>query len=129
MQKSALISPTSGCLSADIVRSRTQTVEFVCLYDIIRNKLLIYKAILKPISTHGLKFQHQNFRAFSIQSLAANSECPLVRAKFRHPHTMFASVYTPMNLSPHSPSSQSTSACVDTGPTTCLPDSSNLQYL
>jgi hypothetical protein len=41
-------------------------------------------------------------------------------------HYMFASVYTPMNLSPHSPSRQSTSACVDAGPTTCLSDSSNL---
>jgi hypothetical protein len=36
------------------------------------------------------------------------------------PITMFASVYTPMNSSPHSPIRQSKSACVDTGPTTCL---------
>jgi hypothetical protein len=34
---------------------------------------------------YNLKFKHQNFRAFSIQSLAANSEWPLVRSKFRHP--------------------------------------------
>jgi hypothetical protein len=34
---------------------------------------------------YDLKFQHKNFRAFSIQSLVANSECPLVRAKFCHP--------------------------------------------
>jgi hypothetical protein len=33
---------------------------------------------------YDLKFKHRNFRAFSIQSLAANSECPLVRSKFRH---------------------------------------------
>jgi hypothetical protein len=32
----------------------------------------------------------------------------------------------PMNSSPHSPSRRSKGACVDTGPTTCLPDSSNL---
>jgi hypothetical protein len=39
------------------------------------------------------------------------------------------SVYTPMNSSPHSPSHQSKGACVDTGPTTCLSDSSNLYCL
>jgi hypothetical protein len=39
---------------------------------------------------------------------------------------MFASVYTPKNSSPRSPCSQSTGAYVDTGPTTCLSDSSNL---
>jgi hypothetical protein len=33
----------------------------------------------------GVRPQIQTFRAFSIQSLAANSECPLVCAKFRHP--------------------------------------------
>jgi hypothetical protein len=55
------------------------------------NKILIYKAILKPIWTYGIqlgyniKFKHGNFRTFSIQSLAANSGCPLVRVKFRHP--------------------------------------------
>jgi hypothetical protein len=57
------------------------------------NKLLIRKAI--DTQTHldiwhstlgyDLKFKHRNFRAFSIQNLAATSECPLVRAKFRHP--------------------------------------------
>jgi hypothetical protein len=45
------------------------------------------------------------------------------------PITMFTSVYTPMNLSPHSPSRQSKGACVDTGPTTCLSDSSNLHQV
>jgi hypothetical protein len=34
---------------------------------------------------YDLKFKHRNFGAFSIQSPAANSECPLVRAKFCHP--------------------------------------------
>jgi hypothetical protein len=29
--------------------------------------------------------KHWNFRTFSIQSLATNSGCPLVRIKFRHP--------------------------------------------
>jgi hypothetical protein len=42
---------------------------------------------------------------------------------------MFASVYTPMNSSPHSPSRQSKGACVDTGPTTYLSNSSNLYVL
>jgi hypothetical protein len=45
------------------------------------------------------------------------------------PITMFASVYTPMNSSPHSPSRQFKGACVVTGPTTCLSDSSNLYQL
>jgi hypothetical protein len=45
------------------------------------------------------------------------------------PITMFASVYTPVNSSPHSPSSQSKGTCVDTGPTTCLSDSSKLYFL
>jgi hypothetical protein len=40
--------------------------------------------------------------------------------------SLFTSVYTPMNSSPHSPSCQSKGACVDTGPTTCLSDSINL---
>jgi hypothetical protein len=51
------------------------------------NKLLIYKAILIQHSAleYDLKFKHRNFRAFSIQSLAANRECPLECVKFRHP--------------------------------------------
>jgi hypothetical protein len=40
------------------------------------------------------------------------------------PVTLLASVHTPMNLLPHLPNRQPTSACVDIGPTTCLPDSS-----
>jgi hypothetical protein len=34
---------------------------------------------------YDLKFKHRNFREFSIKSLAANSDCPLVHSKFRHP--------------------------------------------
>jgi hypothetical protein len=34
---------------------------------------------------YNFKFKHRRFRTFSIQSLAANSGCPLVRVKFRHP--------------------------------------------
>jgi hypothetical protein len=54
------------------------------------NKLLAYEAILKPFWTYGIQlwgttFKHRNFRTFSIESLAANSGCPLVRVKFRHP--------------------------------------------
>jgi hypothetical protein len=35
-----------------------------------------------------------------------------------------ARLRAPLNLLPHSPSRQPTSACVDIGPTACLPDSS-----
>jgi hypothetical protein len=34
---------------------------------------------------YNIQFKQWNFRAFSIQSLAANSGCLLVRVKFRHP--------------------------------------------
>jgi hypothetical protein len=34
---------------------------------------------------HDLKFQHQNFGTFSVESLASDSGCPLVRAKLSHP--------------------------------------------
>jgi hypothetical protein len=58
----------------------------------INNKLLIYKVILKPIWTYGIQLwgtpSNSNidiFRTFSIQSLATNSGCPLVRIKFHHP--------------------------------------------
>jgi hypothetical protein len=34
---------------------------------------------------HELKFQHHNFGTFSVESLASDSECPLVRAKLCHP--------------------------------------------
>jgi hypothetical protein len=80
-----------------------------------------YSNIRHSTLGYDLKFKHRNFRAFSIQSLAANSECLLVHSKFRHPQgpsntnskrrnqpihsapiMMFASLYTPMNSSPHS---------------------------
>jgi hypothetical protein len=34
---------------------------------------------------HDLKFQHRNFGTFSVESLASDSECPLIRAKLCHP--------------------------------------------
>jgi hypothetical protein len=34
---------------------------------------------------HDLKFQHRNFGPFSVESLASDSECPLVCAKLSHP--------------------------------------------
>jgi hypothetical protein len=48
------------------------------------------------------------------------------KSAYSAPITMFASVYTPINSSPHSPSCQFKGACVDTDHTTCLSDSSNL---
>jgi hypothetical protein len=58
----------------------------LAVHVVINNKLFIYKIILKPIWTYGIQlWGTRNFRTFSIQSLETNSECPLVRIKFRHP--------------------------------------------
>jgi hypothetical protein len=116
----------------------------------INNKLLIYKVILKPIWTYGIqlwgttsnsnidmleRFQSKVLRlivdapgTYQIPSSVMTLKCQQSKKKSAAsaPITMFASVYTPMNSSPHSPRRQSKGACVDTGPTTCLSDSSNL---
>jgi hypothetical protein len=116
----------------------------------INNKLLIYKAILKLIWTYGIQlwgtttnsnikilehFQSEVLRLivdapwYVSNSVIRNDlQVPTVKEETTDsaPITMLASVYTPMNSSPHSPSRQSKGACVDTGPTNCLSDSSNL---
>jgi hypothetical protein len=55
------------------------------------NKLLVNKVILKPIWTYGIQLwgttSNSNFEILERfqSSLVANSGCPLVRVKFRHP--------------------------------------------
>jgi hypothetical protein len=54
------------------------------------NKLLGYKAILKPIWTYGIQLwgttSNSNIEILErFQSIEANSGCPLVLVKFRHP--------------------------------------------
>jgi hypothetical protein len=83
------------------------------------NKLLLYKAILKPIWTHGIK----------LCGTTSNSNIEILERFQSKVFLLFASVHTPMNLMPHSPSRQSTSVCADIGQTTCLPDSSLFLYL
>jgi hypothetical protein len=103
----------------------------------INNKLLIYKVILKRIWTNGIllwgttsKSNIEILERFQSKVLRLIVDAPwyvsnsVIRNDLQI--TMFASVYTPMNSSLHSPSRQSKGACVDTGNTTCLSDSSNL---
>jgi hypothetical protein len=100
----------------------------------ITNKLLIYKVILKPIWTYGIQLwgttSNSNIGILErFQPKVRNDlQIPTVKEEIADsaPITMFASVYTPMNSSAHSPSCQSKGACVDTGPTTCFSDSSSL---
>jgi hypothetical protein len=109
----------------------------------IRNKL-IYKAILKPIWTYGTtsnsniaileRFQSKVLRLIvNATWYVPNS---VIRRDLRLPSvkeeiSRFGSHYAVRlrahpNLAPHSPSRHFTSACTDTGLTTCLPDSSPL---
>jgi hypothetical protein len=45
----------------------------------------MYRSIRHSTLGHNLKFQHRNFGTFSVESLASDSECTLVRAKLSHP--------------------------------------------
>jgi hypothetical protein len=117
----------------------------VCIH-----KLLIYKVILKPIWTYGIqlwgtasnssieileRFQSKVLRLivgapwYVSNSVIRNDlQTPTVKeeiSRFSSHYDVRISVH-PMNSSPHSLSRQSTGACVDSGPTTCLPDSSYL---
>jgi hypothetical protein len=111
---------------------------------------LIYKAILKPIWTYGIqlwgttsnsnieileRFQSKVLRLkvngpWYVPNSVIHKDLhiPSVKeeiSRFSSHYDFRISVH-PMNSSPHSPSRQSTSACVDTGPTTFLLYSSNL---
>jgi hypothetical protein len=113
-------------------------------------RILIYKVILKPIWIYGFqlwgttsnsnitileRFQSKVLRLIvdapwyvSNSVIRKDLRIPAVKEEISRFSSLyvFASVYTPMNSLPHSPSRQSTGVCVDTGPTTCLSDSSNL---
>jgi hypothetical protein len=60
----AITSPTSGGRSVDIVRSRTQTMEFVCLYQVATPELFVFIACVfseTVISNDGQMLQ-SNFQ-------------------------------------------------------------------
>jgi hypothetical protein len=114
------------------------------------NKLLVYKPILNPIWTYGIqlwgttsnsnieiveRFQSKVLRLivdapwFVSNSVIPNDlQIPTVKEEICR-FSSYYNVRTPMNSSSHSPSRQSKGPCVDTGPTTCLSDSSNLYSL
>jgi hypothetical protein len=116
----------------------------------ISNKLLVYRAILKPIWTHGIQLwdttSNSNIKIlelFQSKVLRLTVNAPwyvpnsVIHKDLRMPSVAeeigrFSSLYAvrlrahTMNLLPHSPSRQPTSVCADIGPTTCLTDSSLL---
>jgi hypothetical protein len=117
------------------------------------NKLLIYKAMLKPICTYGIQLWGTTsssniviLERFQSKVLRLIVDAPwyvsnsVTRKDLQMPNVKeeigrFSSLYAvrlhahTMNLMPRSPSRQSTSSCADIGPTTCLPDSSLFLYL
>jgi hypothetical protein len=110
------------------------------------NKLPIYKVILKPIWTYGIqlcdttsnsnieileRFQTKVLRLIVMSPGTCRILSSVRTFKYQQskkksadsaPIMIFASVYTPMNSSPHSPSRQSTGTCVDTGQVQKLSD-------
>jgi hypothetical protein len=67
-----------------VTRTQVQTLNQLQTYHLQRDTNT-YLDIRHSILGYNIQFKHRHFRTLSIQSIAANSECPLVRLKFHHP--------------------------------------------
>jgi hypothetical protein len=89
LQKLALTSPTSGGRSVGIVRSRTQTVEFVCLF--LRNFLPLLEIEARPLGSLA--------RAWWYTELPRHCICNPVEKSCFTRFLQFCSIhYTPLNF-------------------------------